>query len=254
MESMKYKLKEYIDTIFADAERRSPRNQRLIELKEEILRNLEEKYDDLIVAGRAPATAYNIAVAGVGDISDLLDSVSGVNVASESVSVNDVHAPALQRPLTPEERAAAERYRRRSAIVTPIAIALYILCAVPCIIVDNVIGVVLMFVMVAVATAMLIYNSMSRPKFEGNTAWHRNDDDDDDDDDKEGAAGYSHVTMRRPRRSPVYKAVSGALWCVTVCVYLLVSFLTGYWWITWMIFLMTTAIDNIIKAIFDLRR
>ena len=34
---MKVKLREYIDTIFADAERRAPYNQRVRELKEEML-------------------------------------------------------------------------------------------------------------------------------------------------------------------------------------------------------------------------
>ncbi len=241
---MKTKLKEYIDTIYADAERRSPRNERLAELKEEMLRNLEEKYDDLIAAGRTPGAAYNIAIAGVGDISDLLDAVSGVDhTAKAADSVEPPHRE--HRPLTPEEREQVERYRRRSAILTPVAIALYILCVIPCIIVDHVVSVVLMFVLVAIATSMLIYNYMSRPKFDRHVDWK--DDDDDDDDESAGKEP-------RVRRSPIYHAISGALWCVTVCVYLTVSFMTGYWHITWMIFLMATAVDNIIKAIFDLRR
>ena len=54
--------------------------------------------------------------------------------------------------------------------------------------------------------------------------------------------------------SPVYKAISGALWVLTFVVYFLASFETGAWHMTWLLFLISTAIDNIIKAIFDLRR
>ena len=37
-------------------------------------------------------------------------------------------------------------------------------------------------------------------------------------------------------------------------VYFAVSFLTGAWYITWLIFLIGTAVMNIVKAIFDLIR
>ena len=62
---MKNKLKEYIDIVFVDAERQAPGNRQVAELKEEILQNLYEKYDNLIATGKTPAAAYNIAVAGV---------------------------------------------------------------------------------------------------------------------------------------------------------------------------------------------
>ncbi len=257
---MKHKLKEYIDTVFADAERRSPRNERIAELKEEILCNLEDKYDDLIASGRTPAVAYNIAIAGVGDISELLDSIGGGTAQSapradtsggarmETAS----SARSTKRPLTTEEREALERYRRRSAVITPLAIALYILCVIPCIITESVVGVILMFVIVAFATSLLIYNQMSRPRFgRGEESCDADDDDRDDEEDEDEEREHN---SRRSRRSPVYRAISGALWCMMVCLYLAISFATGCWHLTWMIFLITTAMDNIIMAVFDLRR
>ncbi len=246
---MKPKLKEYIDTIFADAERRAPNSARLAELKEEMLRNLYDKYDDLIAAGRTPAAAYNSAVAGVGDISDLLDSVAPPRPASASAPDEKASPDNQKRPLTPEEQARLSRWRDRSALVTSVAIALYILCCVPLFILgdvgDGVLGLVLMFMMIAAATALLIYNAKTKPTFDETADRDRDDDDDDDD---------GRASADRPARSPVYKAISGGLWAIGVCVYLLVSFLSGYWHITWMIFLILTAVDNIIKVIFDLRR
>lgn len=258
---MKHKLREYIDTIFADAEGRAPYNERLRELKEEMLQNLYDRYDDLIAKGKTPAAAYNIAVAGVGDISELLESVVGGASAGgfEKKTTTPPPPKSGKRPLTPEEQETVRRYRERSAVVTAVAVAMYILCWVPLAMLEDLagrvgsgIGLVLMFGMIAAATCAIIHNAMSKPKFGANVEnWEKDDDDDDDDDDDTRGKGRRDD---RPRRSPVYNAISGALWVLTVCVYLLVSFVTGAWHITWMIFLIVTALDNVIKAIFDLRR
>lgn len=269
---MKEKLREYINTIFADAERRAPHSKRVAELKEEMLQNLFEKYDDLIAAGKTPAAAYNIAVAGVGDISDLLDDVcraesgpasgtgsAGSDNGARGQKNRNIYAPAS--PLTPEEQEIMRRYRERSAVITAISVAMYILCWIPLVIFSMfmgdwgaIVGLTVMFVMIAAATGMQIYNGMTKPKFR-KTAGQDDDDDSDDDSDADDDHGGNHVGADgRPRRSPVYKAISGALWMLTVCGYLIISFLTGRWEITWMIFLIAVALDNIIKAIFDLRR
>lgn len=262
---MKNKLKEYIDIVFADTERRAPGNRQVADLKEELLQNLYEKYDDLIAKGKTPAAAYNIAVAGVGDISDLLDSVSG-GTGSRTETIGDEsrqqgrggneHRKA--RPLTPEEQESARKYKSRSAILTSVSVAMYILCWVPLVILGGLlddlggyIGLTVMILMIAGATAMNIYNSMTKPKFDGKTVWDQAEGDDDDKDDDDDDDNERHG---RSRRSPVYGAISGALWALTVVAYLMVSFATGAWHITWLIFLIATALDNIIKAIFDLRR
>ncbi|MBQ3507059.1 MAG: hypothetical protein IJA91_00800 [Clostridia bacterium] len=248
---MKTKLKEYIDTIFVDAECRAPYNQKVRDLKEEMLQNLYDRYDDLLAAGKTPSAAYNIAVAGVGDISTLLDSVVGSGAASaptgKTVTGND------KRTLTPEEQETVEKYKSRSAVLTSIAVAMYILCWVPLVILGTllgdaggIVGLTVMFLMIAGATAMLIYKEMTKPKF-------AEDADGDDDDDDDGDDCEKDKDGKAPR-SPVYKAISGALWTLTTVVYFLISFQTGAWHITWMMFLISTAADNIIKAIFDLRR
>ena len=101
---------------------------------------------------------------------------------------------------------------------------------------------------------MLIYNGMTKPKFGANADWEDDDDSDDSDDSDDEGNDEGDDGAKKSRRSPVYGAISGALWALTVCGYLLVSFATGAWHVTWMIFLIATAVDNIIKAIFDLRR
>jgi hypothetical protein len=74
---MKEKLNEHIRLLFADAERRSPDNPRLAELKEELLLNTWEKYDYLVSMGKSPEAAYAASVNGIGDIEALLNDVIG---------------------------------------------------------------------------------------------------------------------------------------------------------------------------------
>ena len=256
---MRNKLKEYIDTIFADAERRAPQNRQVSELKEEMLQNLYDRYDDLLAREKSPAAAYNIAIAGVGDVSELIDSLVGPSEVSGSADgFADAEAPTAsgKRPLNEEEMETVRRYKSRSAVITSVSIAMYILCWLPLVILGGILGdaggiagLAVMFGMIAAATGLLVYNGMTKPKFDATVAdW---DDDDDDDEDDDGAF---KANTRRPARSPAYKAISSLLWIVTFCVYFLVSFASGAWHITWMIFLIATALDNVIKAIFDLRR
>ena len=250
---MKDKLKEFMDTVFADAEERAPHNRRLQELKEEMLRNLCDRYDDLVANGKTPAAAYNVAVTGVGDVTELLDSVIAES-AAESTAEAEAAAPSRKRTLTPEEAEKVQAYKRRSAILTAVAVSMYILCWLPLVTlsalvgddVGGTVGLCVMFLMIAGATAMLIYNDQSKP-----AGYSADDDDDDrsdreDDDDDDGAG--------RRGRSPAYKVVSALLWLVTLGVYLSVSFATGAWNVTWLIFLIVAALDNVIKAIFDLRK
>ena len=51
-----------------------------------------------------------------------------------------------------------------------------------------------------------------------------------------------------------FRALSTVIWSISVVAYFLVSLFTGAWYITWVIFLIGTAIISIIKAVFELRR
>ena len=59
---MEDKLRAYMDEVFKDI---SP-TKKSVELKEEILQNLIDKYHDLINEGKSPEAAYNISIASIG--------------------------------------------------------------------------------------------------------------------------------------------------------------------------------------------
>lgn len=118
--------------------------------------------------------------------------------------------------------------RKKSALLLAIAIMMYILCVIPPIIFEDILGVVLMFIMIAAATGIIVYRAITNSK--------------DKKEEKE-----------EKLENPVLKAVKSGVWAVATVIYLAISFLSGAWYITWLVFPITSAIVNIIEACFDLK-
>ena len=53
--------------------------------------------------------------------------------------------------------------------------------------------------------------------------------------------------------SDLQKSVSSLIWTIGLAAYFIVSFLTGAWHITWVIFPLTGAVSGLVKAILDLK-
>lgn len=236
---MEDKLRRYMDSLFEDA----PNSKQAVELKEEILQNTLERYQDLLAEGKSQEAAFNIAVAGIGDVTELLQSLKN-GAASESANKaadNSGYYNGYGQQYTREE---IEKSKSRSALFTTIAIMLYILCVVPPMLLsgtaleDN-LAPCLMFVMIAVATGLLIYNGKTKIRY------HKTQDTMVED--------FKEWKEAKSERTSLRKSLSSALWSLGVVVYLIVSFATGAWYITWVIFLILVAMDNIIKACFDLK-
>ena len=64
---MREQLIQYVDLLFAGAENCE-------EIKQEILQNTLDRYDDLIAEGKVPEAAYRLAITGIGDINEILGS------------------------------------------------------------------------------------------------------------------------------------------------------------------------------------
>jgi hypothetical protein len=214
---MHKELREYIDSLFAEA----PPTKKMVEVKEEILQNLTDKYDDLIAEGKSEEAAYNISVASVGDISELIEELKGKGPSAQT-----------------DEIYAAEK--RRGALLTSVSVVLYILSIVPILLFQDVMGVILMFVMIAVATGLIIYKGMTKRQTVKV--------------DETIAAEVREWREQSSAKNQSFRAVSSAIWSLAVVVYILVSFLTHAWHISWIIVLIAWAVSNIFKAFFDLRK
>ena len=220
---MNEKLRAYVEKLFKDA----PKTIQIVELKEEILQNTLDRYNDLLAEGKSEEAAYNISVAGIGDVSSLIDSLT---------------APVASSGYTREEIAA--NGKKRSLLLSA-AVALYILCVVPPVIFDEIdglepLGIVLMFVIAAAATAIVIYREGIKLRYNKSAGTVVED--------------FKEWNRDTKERKSVLSAVNGAVWALTLIIYLTVSFLSGAWFITWLIFFIGGAVTNIIKAIFDLTR
>ena len=255
---MKGKLKEYIDSVFADA----PDCCRVRELKEEMLGNLLEKYDDLMREGRSEAEAYSISVASVGDVSELVDSIKDeqLGFASDTGSREEGKNQFEAEPrYTAEEREQIKRYRIRSDVMNTIAIALYVTCWVPLVLLSSLaeilggsetlwetVGLAAMLAFIAIATGLMILKSCQKPsclreKVEDRSTARKSVDDDDEDDEDASK-----------RKHPVLSVITKVLWALTIIGYLLLGFILGLWHPCWLIFFIAVALENVIEAVFEL--
>ena len=65
---MQERLRKYVDSLFKDV----PLTKSIVELKEEMIQNLYEKYQDLLKSGKTEETAFNNVISGIGDVSSLI--------------------------------------------------------------------------------------------------------------------------------------------------------------------------------------
>lgn len=216
---MKDKLRNFIESLFEDA----PKNKQTIELKEEMLQNLIDKYNDLVDSGKSSEAAYNIATASIGDIHELI----------RQIEKREENNPLFEQNY--------DKGRKRFALLLSISVMLYILCVVPVILLeDNVLGVVIMFVMVAIATGLILYNNMTKPKYLKK--------------DSTVVEEFKEWKANSTEKNTLYQSITKVMWsCITI-LYFIVSFLTMAWHITWIIFLIGSAIQGIIRAIFELKK
>ena len=209
---MNEKLRHYIDDLFATA----PSTVRAVELKEELFQNLTDKYNDLLAEGKSEESAFNIAIASIGDVDSLISGLTG------------------------EKRPENEKSKKRSAILVAIAISLYILCPVPVILLQSEFGVMGLFLFVAVATALLIYNGVTRERYVKA--------------DDTMVEEFKEWKQNNKQKNKAVDAIIGSFWLIAVCVYIVVSFMTGAWHITWIIFLIAAAVASMIKGLFMLKQ
>lgn len=211
---MRDKLKTYIDYLFAGA----PQTAATAETKAEILQNTLDKYDDLIAEGKTPEAAYSLAVSGIGDLGDFLTR----GVRSEAPP-----APSPSRRAQPSWL---------SSLLLAISIMLYICCVIPVIAGDGD-GVVGMFAMIAVATGLIVF----RGTFLRTGSQKRADD---------PAARQEEPDDPRVK---LRKSINSLISTLCLVLYFIISFATMAWYITWVIFPLSAAIQNIVKACFDLK-
>lgn len=212
------RIRSYVNDLFKEA----PFTKKAMELKEEVCANLIDKYVDLTGHGMSEEEAYNAAIASIGDIDELFDL--------------------MKREQQQQEDPQA---KKRSALLVSISIGLYIISVIPLFLADplkydDVIGLVFTCGICAIATGLLIFNSMTKPRY------HKLDD--------TMVEEFKEWKHQGSYQSSWYGALSGSLWTIIVAVYFIISFVFNIWDISWIIFIIGAALQQILRAVIIMKR
>lgn len=221
---MNKKIENYVEVLFSDI----PMTLKAKELKEEILANLNDHFEAHLSEGKSENQAYTEAINDLGDIDQLLRSIVPNRDIKEKI----------------------DSYNKIYAKNTAISVVLYILSVtfligmtcIPALWGNGneekfaIIGLLGMFVIAAAATGLIIYTNTSMPQEIGPYIRRKGKKDSFDTKTKEGKN---------------MKLFMELLSILTVIIYLWVSFTTGRWGITWLIFLIAEAIKIAIRLIYN---
>ena len=201
---MREQLIQYVELLFAGATDSE-------DIKQEILQNTLDRYDDLVASGKVPEAAYRLAIAGIGDINEILGT-----------TVPPVAA------LNPAEKSdGGDNFAKK--ILRATAVGLYIISILPLIILCElgmeILGLCGTLAIVAVATVMIILGA------------------------KKDTSLQEKAEKEEISESELSKSITGLLWALGLGLYFFLSFTTSDWHITWVIFPILGALDSLVSAI-----
>lgn len=206
---MREQLIHYVSLLFAGAKNAE-------DIQQEIMQNTLDRYDDMIAQGKTPEAAYRLAISGIGDINEILNTIP----CQDS---SDYAAPIP----------ASEENSPASIIIRAIAIGLYILSPIPLFVLSELnlstLGLCSTLGVVAVATVLIILGKKKEP------------------------ATPRKSTPNSQPESELSKSINSLIWAIGLAIYFIISFATQAWFITWVIFPMIAAVQGIVKACLDLK-
>ncbi len=200
---MDNKLRAYVDNLFKNA----PATAKAYEVKEEILQNLKDKYNDLVAEGKSQDEAYKIALESIGDLSELFAE--------------------LEKGITHDD-SKLHKYLALKAVIAMV----FVLAAVPLVMSFSyrniLMNVMISVILIAIGIILAIYNNANRPGYAHNNS-------------------QTSRMADIERKKSIRNSVSGFLWLITIIMYFIVSFQTHAWHLTWLMFLLAAAIECILN-------
>lgn len=222
---MNERIRKHIDLIFESA----PKTRKAMDLKEELLQNTNEKYQDLISHGYSEEDAFQNVIASIGDVTELFDDLEDKNLCNMK-----------------------EKDRKKRAMITAIAIGLYIFAGVAfftCALIDesvmlpfdfSFVGLILAAAICIIPTCMLVYAANMYPEYQKR--------------ENSMVESYKEAKYLNNKDKSVKEAVSAIIWSLVLIIYFLISFTTMAWYITWIIFPIGACVQAIAELLFSLKR
>lgn len=224
---MRDKIVEKFNQLFEDA----PKTRKALELKQEMLQNALDKYEDLVQEGHSEEDAYQNVIQSIGDVTELFEEVEEKNLLSLS-----------------------ESDRKKKALLQAIAVGLYILAGVVFFgfaLIGEVaygysdvttgIGLVLAGLICIPPTVMMVYAANMYPVYKKK-------------EKQDMVEEYKEEKYKNNRDEAVLGSVSTLIWMLVLVAYFIISFNTGAWYITWVIFLIGGSIQSIASLVFSLHK
>lgn len=222
---MKYTLKYYVDSIFEG----TPDTEAVRELHDEILSNLEARYDDCISGGMTPQRAYAAVIGTMGDVSGLIDQVCG----------SGYHVKGSFEKQTPFGR-LLKKYsyiftEKNIRIIKRTVIAVMWLLITTIFLVGCYVGYFeYLWMIFPIGAALNVGINMA-----GNIARISRGGDND----------KTRIRLLKTVRS----STSAIMWIMLAMLYIMLSIESDEWGITWVIFLLGAAVQIIINTVFKIQ-
>lgn len=220
---MNIEIKKYIDDLFLNI----PHSREVTELKEELLYNMSENYDNYIRQGKTEEEAYDLVINDSKDLDEMLADI----------------------PTHEELAQEAHYFRKRNAKNTAIGVAMYIIGAAFLVGLGGygdylgkpdfygLIGLLILLLISAGATGLIVYTQMSTPS---EYKWMNSD----------MKNNYSNLDSRQKR---TLNNLLSIYWGIATFIYLVISFKTGRWDITWIIWILANIFASIITTSFEIK-
>ena len=221
---MKEKIIQHFNEIFRDA----PKTRKALDLKQEMMQNAMDKYDDMVAEGYLEEDAYHNVINSIGDVTDLFSETEEKNLLT-----------------LPEED------RKRRAMLNAVAVGLYIFAATVFFFFGSMgnnywgynfasFGFVIALLICIAPTVMLVYAANMYPDYSKK-------------EKSDMVDAYKATKYSKNKELAVKKSIYSVIWSLTLVLYFIISFLTFEWRYTWILFLIAACLQAIVKLIFDLK-
>ena len=223
---MKERIKQHFNKIFADA----PKTRKALDLKQEMMQNALDKYDDMIMDGYSEEDAYQNVITSIGDVRELFSEMEEKNL--------------LTLP---------EKDRKKKAMLTSVAVGIYFFAGAVFMFFATLneltrnysyefapLGCVLAILICIPPTIMIVYAANMYPDYSRK-------------EKSDMVEQYKQVKYNSNKEKALKKSISSIVWTFALVTYFLVSFSTYEWHITWIIFPIAACIQSIIGLLFSMR-
>lgn len=185
---------------------------------------MSDRFEDYIKDGKTENQAYSLVVSSLGDIDEML---AGVIPDEEIIKQSNY-------------------FRRRNAKYTDIGVAMYFIGDAFLIglgglgiflgqYLYGLVGLIILLIISAVVTGIIIYTNLSTPlEYKDYNMKNKKE-----------------IQNMNSKHSRLLNNILTVYWIIISAIYLVISFITGLWIITWIIMVVASAFHFIIKMIFE---